>query len=119
MFLGTFGGTAEHRAQYGRAYREAWTQTGHPAEAADIAVVVHGFVADGNGQAKATYLDHELRTFTTGAPEIGRGAIGVRYPGDGLRCPSWLRLVRAHTVLWWSSRCQPWSSVRSAIRWSP
>jgi alkanesulfonate monooxygenase SsuD/methylene tetrahydromethanopterin reductase-like flavin-dependent oxidoreductase (luciferase family) len=72
MFLGILGGTAEHWAQYGRAYRDAWAQTGHPASAADVAVAVHGFVADDDRTAKATYLEHELRMFATGAAEIGR-----------------------------------------------
>jgi len=56
----------------GRAYRDAWAQVGHPADAADIAVAVHGFVGDDDRQAKATYLEHELLMFTTGAAEIGR-----------------------------------------------
>ena len=72
MFLGILGGTAEHWAQYGRAYRDAWAQAGHPASAADIAVAVHGFVAGDDRTAKATYLEHELRMFATGAAEIGR-----------------------------------------------
>jgi alkanesulfonate monooxygenase SsuD/methylene tetrahydromethanopterin reductase-like flavin-dependent oxidoreductase (luciferase family) len=63
MFLGILGGTPEHWAQYGHAYRDAWAQVDHPAEAADIAVAVHGFVADDDRQAKATYLEHELRMF--------------------------------------------------------
>jgi alkanesulfonate monooxygenase SsuD/methylene tetrahydromethanopterin reductase-like flavin-dependent oxidoreductase (luciferase family) len=72
MFLGILGGTAQHWAQYGTAYRQAWAEVGHPAETADIAVAVHGFVAADDRQAKATYLEHELRMFTTGAAEIGR-----------------------------------------------
>lgn len=72
MFLGILGGTAEHWAQYGHAYRGAWAEVGHPAEAAEIAVAVHGFVADDDRQAKATYLEHELRMFTTGSAEVGR-----------------------------------------------
>jgi alkanesulfonate monooxygenase SsuD/methylene tetrahydromethanopterin reductase-like flavin-dependent oxidoreductase (luciferase family) len=72
LFLGILGGTPEHWAQYGRAYRDAWAQVGHPADAADIAVAVHGFVGDDDRQAKATYLEHELRMFATGAAEIGR-----------------------------------------------
>ena len=32
MFLGILGGTPEHWAQYGHAYRDAWAQVGHPAE---------------------------------------------------------------------------------------
>jgi len=53
MFLGILGGTPEHWAQYGRAYRAAWAQAGHPSEAADIAVAVHGFVDDDDRAAKA------------------------------------------------------------------
>ncbi len=68
---GILGGTVEHWAQYGRAYREAWAQVRHAAEAADIAVAVHGFVSDDDDEAKATYLEHELRMFATGAAEIG------------------------------------------------
>jgi alkanesulfonate monooxygenase SsuD/methylene tetrahydromethanopterin reductase-like flavin-dependent oxidoreductase (luciferase family) len=75
MFLGILGGTAEHWAQYGSAYRNAWAQVRHPDEAADIAVAVHGFVAADDRQAKATYLQHELRMFTTGAAEIGRAGL--------------------------------------------
>jgi alkanesulfonate monooxygenase SsuD/methylene tetrahydromethanopterin reductase-like flavin-dependent oxidoreductase (luciferase family) len=72
MFLGILGGPVEHWAQYGHAYREAWAQAGHSADAADIAVAVHGFVASDDRQAKATYLDHERAMFTTGSAEIGR-----------------------------------------------
>jgi alkanesulfonate monooxygenase SsuD/methylene tetrahydromethanopterin reductase-like flavin-dependent oxidoreductase (luciferase family) len=72
MFLGILGGTVEHWAQYGHAYRDAWDQTGNPAELADIAVAVHGFVADDDRTAKTTYLEHEQRMFQTGSAEIGR-----------------------------------------------
>ena len=72
MFLGILGGTPEHWAQYGRAYREAWAQAGHPTAAADVAVAVHGFVGENDREAKATYLEHELRMFQTGSVEIGR-----------------------------------------------
>ena len=72
LFLGILGGTPEHWAQYGRAYRDAWAQVGHPGDPADIAVAVHGFVGEDNRTAKATYLEHELRMFATGAAEIGR-----------------------------------------------
>lgn len=72
MFLGILGGTPGHWAQYGRAYREAWAQVGHPAEAADIAVAVHGFVGENDREAKQVYLEHELRMFQTGSAEIGR-----------------------------------------------
>ena len=74
LFLGILGGTPEHWAQYGRAYRAAWAQAGHPVDEADIAVAVHGFVAEHDRQAKATYLEHELRMFETGTAEIGRPA---------------------------------------------
>ena len=33
---------------------------------------MHGFVAANDRQANATYLEHELRMFTTGATEAGR-----------------------------------------------
>jgi alkanesulfonate monooxygenase SsuD/methylene tetrahydromethanopterin reductase-like flavin-dependent oxidoreductase (luciferase family) len=72
MFLGILGGTPEHWAQYGRVYREAWGQTGRRVDAADIAVAVHGFVAENDREAKATYLEHEIRMFQTGSAEIGR-----------------------------------------------
>jgi alkanesulfonate monooxygenase SsuD/methylene tetrahydromethanopterin reductase-like flavin-dependent oxidoreductase (luciferase family) len=75
MFLGILGGTAEHWAQYGTAYRAAWDELGRPAGTADIAVAVHGFVAAEDRRAKATYLEHELRMFATGAAEVGRAAM--------------------------------------------
>src|SRR3546814_19420807 len=55
LFLGILGGTPDHWARYGRAYREAWSQRGHPAGEADIAVAVHGFVGEDNREAKAPY----------------------------------------------------------------
>jgi alkanesulfonate monooxygenase SsuD/methylene tetrahydromethanopterin reductase-like flavin-dependent oxidoreductase (luciferase family) len=76
MFLGILSGTPEHWANYGHAYRDAWTQAGHPTNDADIAVAVHGFVAANDRHAKATYLQHELNMFRTGSAEIGR-------PGGG------------------------------------
>src|SRR3954464_11198292 len=72
LFLGILGGTPQHWAQYGRAYRDAWAQVGHPAGAADIAVAVHGFVGEDNRTARAPSLEHELRMFAPGAAEIGR-----------------------------------------------
>lgn len=72
MFLGILGGTPEHWAQNGRAYRDAWAKDSHPEDTADVAVAVHGFVAEQDRQAKATYLEHELRMFETGMAEIGR-----------------------------------------------
>jgi alkanesulfonate monooxygenase SsuD/methylene tetrahydromethanopterin reductase-like flavin-dependent oxidoreductase (luciferase family) len=74
MFLGILGGTPEHWAQYGHAYREAWTQAGRPADRADIAVAVHGFVADTSAQARSTYLEHEHRMMAEGMAELGRPA---------------------------------------------
>ncbi|MEU0095621.1 LLM class flavin-dependent oxidoreductase [Kribbella sp. NPDC006257] len=75
MFLGILGGTPQHWAQYGHAYRDAWDQVGHPADDARIAVAVHGFVGTDGRQAKATYLEHELRMFQIGAAETGRPAM--------------------------------------------
>jgi alkanesulfonate monooxygenase SsuD/methylene tetrahydromethanopterin reductase-like flavin-dependent oxidoreductase (luciferase family) len=72
LFLGILGGTPAQWAQYGHAYREAWAQVGHPAEAADIAVAVHGFVADDDRTARSTYVDYETRMFHAGMAEIGR-----------------------------------------------
>jgi alkanesulfonate monooxygenase SsuD/methylene tetrahydromethanopterin reductase-like flavin-dependent oxidoreductase (luciferase family) len=72
MFLGVLGGTPEHWAQYGRAYREAWSQTGRPPRGAAVAVAVHGFVGQNDREAKTTYLQHELQMFETGSAEIGR-----------------------------------------------
>ena len=72
LFLGILGGTPQYWAQSGRAYREAWAKVGHPADGAAIAVAMHGFVAENDREAKATYLDHELRMFQTGSAEIGR-----------------------------------------------
>jgi alkanesulfonate monooxygenase SsuD/methylene tetrahydromethanopterin reductase-like flavin-dependent oxidoreductase (luciferase family) len=72
MFLGILGGSPEHWAQYGRAYHAAWAKAGHPAEDADIAVAVHGFVGQNDREAKATYIEHEARMFQTGSAEIGR-----------------------------------------------
>jgi alkanesulfonate monooxygenase SsuD/methylene tetrahydromethanopterin reductase-like flavin-dependent oxidoreductase (luciferase family) len=72
MFLGILGGTPEHWARYGHAYRDAWAEVGHPAHDAGIAVAVHGFVGSDDAAAKATYLEHELRMFATGSAEIGR-----------------------------------------------
>jgi alkanesulfonate monooxygenase SsuD/methylene tetrahydromethanopterin reductase-like flavin-dependent oxidoreductase (luciferase family) len=72
MFLGILGGSPEHWAQYGKAYRTAWTEAGHLAAAGTIAVAVHGFVAENGREAKETYLAHEARMFETGSAEIGR-----------------------------------------------
>src|SRR3954447_22223347 len=56
LFLGILVGTPEHWARYGQAYRAAWEQLGHPAEDADIAVAVHGYVGEETRRAKAEYL---------------------------------------------------------------
>jgi alkanesulfonate monooxygenase SsuD/methylene tetrahydromethanopterin reductase-like flavin-dependent oxidoreductase (luciferase family) len=72
LFLGILGGTPQHWAQYGGAYRDAWAQVGHPAAGAEIAVAVHGFVGEDDRAAKATYLERELAMFKTGAAEVGR-----------------------------------------------
>ncbi|MFI8170835.1 LLM class flavin-dependent oxidoreductase [Streptomyces sp. NPDC085931] len=74
MFLGILGGTPEHWAQYGRAYRAVWDQAGHPADQANIAVAVHGFVADTGDDARATYLEYEHRMMAEGMAELGRPA---------------------------------------------
>lgn len=72
MFLGILGGTPEHWGQYGHAYRDAWAKAGHPADAADVAVAVHGFVGENDRDARNTYLKYELNMFQTGSAEIGR-----------------------------------------------
>lgn len=72
MFLGILGGTPEHWAQYGNAYRRAWVKAGNPAKAASIAVAVHGFVGENDKEARKTYLEYELNMFETGSAEIGR-----------------------------------------------
>jgi alkanesulfonate monooxygenase SsuD/methylene tetrahydromethanopterin reductase-like flavin-dependent oxidoreductase (luciferase family) len=72
MFLGILGGTPEHWGQYGRAYREAWEHAGHPVDGADIAVAAHGFVAEDDALAKATFLDYESVMFEEGLAELGR-----------------------------------------------
>jgi alkanesulfonate monooxygenase SsuD/methylene tetrahydromethanopterin reductase-like flavin-dependent oxidoreductase (luciferase family) len=89
LFLGILGGTPGHWAQYGRAYRDAWAQLRRPAGAADIAVAVHGCVADDDSKARSTYLDYELRMFQAGMAEIGRPGQppsnrAVAYGPDGM-----------------------------------
>jgi alkanesulfonate monooxygenase SsuD/methylene tetrahydromethanopterin reductase-like flavin-dependent oxidoreductase (luciferase family) len=74
MFLGVLGGTGQYWAQSGHAYRAAWLEAGHPAEAADIAVAMHGFVADSDAQARETFLEYEGRMFEEGMAELGRTA---------------------------------------------
>jgi hypothetical protein len=71
---GILGGTPEHWAQYGRAYRAAWAEAGHAAERADIAVAVHGFVAESGTRARSTYLEYEHRMMAEGGAELGRPA---------------------------------------------
>jgi len=74
MFLGILGGTPGHWARYGHAYRDAWAASGHPTERADIAVSVHGFVAESDTQARSTYLEYEHRMMAEGLAELGRPA---------------------------------------------
>jgi alkanesulfonate monooxygenase SsuD/methylene tetrahydromethanopterin reductase-like flavin-dependent oxidoreductase (luciferase family) len=74
LFLGILGGTPEHWAQYGHAYRRAFTEAGHPANAAEIAVAVHGFVAASDAFAKETYLEYESLMFEEAMAEMGRTA---------------------------------------------
>jgi alkanesulfonate monooxygenase SsuD/methylene tetrahydromethanopterin reductase-like flavin-dependent oxidoreductase (luciferase family) len=74
MFLGVLGGTPEHWARYGHAYRAAWNEVGHPAERADIAISLHGFVAESGTQARSAYLEYEHRMMAEGMAELGRPA---------------------------------------------
>src|SRR3954471_23401097 len=53
MFLVILSGMPEHRAQYGRGYRQAWAAAGHGGQPADLAVAVHGFVGESDREAKA------------------------------------------------------------------
>ncbi|NIZ89661.1 LLM class flavin-dependent oxidoreductase [Kineococcus rubinsiae] len=89
LFLGILGGNPAHWAQYGHAYRTAWAEVGHPAEAADIAVAVHGFVGADDRSAKETYLKYEVEMFATGSAEVGRpappaAARAAAYGADGM-----------------------------------
>jgi alkanesulfonate monooxygenase SsuD/methylene tetrahydromethanopterin reductase-like flavin-dependent oxidoreductase (luciferase family) len=72
MFLGILGGTPEHWAQYGHAYRNAWVKAGHTEDDADVAVAVHGFVSENDSEAKKIYLQYEGEMFKTASAEIGR-----------------------------------------------
>ena len=72
LFLGILGGTPDHWARYGAAYRDAWLASEHPEEQADIGVAVHGFVAENDKEAKKIYLEYEGQMFVTGSAEIGR-----------------------------------------------
>ncbi|MGX1675572.1 LLM class flavin-dependent oxidoreductase [Streptomyces sp. NPDC055400] len=74
MFLGILSGTPDHWAQYGHAYRTAWDESGHPADRADVAVAVHGYVAETSEKARATYLELEHRMMADGMAELGRPA---------------------------------------------
>ena len=51
---------------------ESVLRVGHPVDAADIAVAVHGFVAENDRQARVVYLEYETRMFQEGLAEIGR-----------------------------------------------
>ena len=73
LFLGVLGGSPEHWARYGAAYRSAWREV-HESEPADVAVAMHGFVADDDATAKEIYLRHEHRMFVEGLAELGRTA---------------------------------------------
>ncbi|MET8163723.1 LLM class flavin-dependent oxidoreductase [Streptomyces sp. NPDC005329] len=72
--LGVLGGTLDHWARYGHAYREAWAQAGHPAAQADLAISMHGFVAEDGDEARSTYLEYEYRMMAEGMAELGRPA---------------------------------------------
>jgi alkanesulfonate monooxygenase SsuD/methylene tetrahydromethanopterin reductase-like flavin-dependent oxidoreductase (luciferase family) len=92
MFLGILGGSAAYWAQYARAYRAGWAEAGHPADGADIAVAVHGFVADNDKEAKATYFRaraaharHRLRRDRPSAGGAHRAGGELRARRDGLR----------------------------------
>ena len=83
MFLGILGGTPEHWAQYGRAYREAWATGRPPPDDADVAVAVHGFVARNRPRSQG----HLPRTRAPHVPDrLGRDRpsdAGARRPrGD-------------------------------------
>jgi alkanesulfonate monooxygenase SsuD/methylene tetrahydromethanopterin reductase-like flavin-dependent oxidoreductase (luciferase family) len=77
MFLGILGGTPEHWAQYGLAYRNAWVKAGNNINDADVAVAVHGFVGEDDSEARKTYLHYEGEMFKTGSAEIGRPMRGA------------------------------------------
>jgi alkanesulfonate monooxygenase SsuD/methylene tetrahydromethanopterin reductase-like flavin-dependent oxidoreductase (luciferase family) len=93
LFLGILAGTPEHWAQYGRAYRKAWAQVGHSADAADIAVAVHGFVGDDDRRAKATYL----------------------VPGMSTEAPAEFYLVCLQLLLMEEGRPRVWQRIPSGL----
>ena len=63
MFLGILGGPVEHWAQYGHAYREAWEQAGHPADAA------------GADTPKRTAAPRHLHTPTRVTASVSQGRV--------------------------------------------
>jgi alkanesulfonate monooxygenase SsuD/methylene tetrahydromethanopterin reductase-like flavin-dependent oxidoreductase (luciferase family) len=77
MFLGILGGTPEHWAQYGLAYRDAWVKAGHKIEDSAVAVAVHGFVGENDSEARRVYLQYEGEMFKTGSAEVGRPMRGA------------------------------------------
>jgi alkanesulfonate monooxygenase SsuD/methylene tetrahydromethanopterin reductase-like flavin-dependent oxidoreductase (luciferase family) len=88
MFLGILGGTPEHWARYGDAYRGAWREV-HDTEPADVAVAMHGFVSEDDAKAKETFLRYEHRMFVEALGEMGRPAPSAesraaQYGPDGM-----------------------------------
>jgi len=73
LFLGVLGGTPGHWARYGAAFRSAWKEV-RESEPAEVAVAMHGFVADDDDAARETYLRYEHRMFVEGLAELGRSA---------------------------------------------
>lgn len=73
VFLGILGGSPEYWARYGDAYRSAWREV-HDSEPADVAVAMHGFVADDDATAHRTFLEYEHRMFVEALAEMGRTA---------------------------------------------
>ena len=74
MFLGILGGTPEHWAQYGRAYRDAWAQVGHPAEAPTSPSPCTGSSPRTTARRRPPTSSTSSRMFETGSAEIGRPA---------------------------------------------
>lgn len=74
MFLGILGGTPQHWAQYGHAYRDAWAQVGHPAEDGRIAVAVHGFVVTATSGHLGRLVVRDLLDRSAPAADIVAGA---------------------------------------------
>jgi hypothetical protein len=77
MFLGILGGTPEHWAQYGRAYRRAWANAGHEDVPADIAVAVHGFIGGYRRLPSVGRSDSPDRDVSIAGGEL-RGALCLR-----------------------------------------